>query len=357
MTEDSIFNNFLENFESKDEERWSYEKANELESIKHRENYLNIQTQENSENNSVNDVDISAFTGIPPDIDILPQTDYSGYESILNKAQNKYVRLTIGPYELQIILRDFTTNIQLYKKGISGFDVVKEKSVFFSFEKIMKIEPLDSPFKYPLIDNTNGKVNQKIEELVTEAIYCCNPISMEYQDAKFDILSGNITWISFAIDSEITYGDKIWANYYRETGSMIVAYCLLRESQRHFYINRIKSIKVFNLRDFSPGIRISFGSSLWYPLEKNDFELSNHISNLIPKYYLENDLICAGNYAHFLFLTGKKEKALNIYKQHVGKLIKDEMNWQEMILQDFKDLKDISDYGDKFEEAKQLLSW
>ena len=63
------------------------------------------------------------------------------------------------------------------------------------------------------------------------------------------------------------------------------------------------------------------------------------------------------NYAHYLFLSGQKEKALTIYKKYDGRKINDEMTWREMNLKDFKELEEISDYKEKFEEAKQLLGW
>jgi hypothetical protein len=68
-------------------------------------------------------------------------------------------------------------------------------------------------------------------------------------------------------------------------------------------------------------------------------------------------LIAAGNYAHFLLLSGEKEKALDIYRKFDGRLVSKDMTWKEMNLQDFEALKDISDYREKFENAIHLLGW
>lgn len=221
----------------------------------------------------------------------------------------------------------------------------------------MNIEELESPFKYPLYHNNVGHDDKKLYNLVKDAIYDCNPIRIEYRDAKADITFRNLTYVSYSGDSVEHFCDRMWKNYYTTKGSMIQAFCLLRSDLRNFYISRIQSIQVFNLHDFSIGHLMTFGAALWYPLEKKDLKLCEHIANLLPNYEKENNLIASGNLAHYLLVSGENEKAIEIYRKFDGKQVNDKITWKDMNLQDFEDLKEIADYDEKFQNAIKLLGW
>lgn len=355
ITEEEIFHSLLEDFQVEESERWTYNQALEFAQNNHRESYLEIETPEST---ILQDISDSEFKGIVPGEDILPEIDFSGLkQKFENSKQKKYVRITRLPYEIQYILQNSEIETQKFAEGISGFDLVAEKNTFIPFEVVMEIEGLDSPFKYTLYHNTQGHEDKKLYDLVKEAIYECNPIRMEYRDAKADITFRNLTNISFSGDSVEYLCDRMWENYYSPKGSMIQAFCELRSDLRNFYIHRIQSIQVFNLHDFGIGHLLTFGAALWYPIEKNDLILSKQIANLLPNHEKENNLIAAGNYAHYLLLSGEKEKALDIYRKFDGRLVSEDMTWKEMNLQDFEALKDISDYGEKFENAIHLLGW
>jgi len=98
-------------------------------------------------------------------------------------------------------------------------------------------------------------------------------------------------------------------------------------------------------------------AGLWYPLMKNDFQLCDHISKLIPSFLIDTDLTTAGNYAHYLLLSGRQEEALELYRKFDGKMLSKELGWREVNLQDFEDLKDIANYKKKFDEAIEILGW
>ncbi|NVO21230.1 MAG: hypothetical protein HXX13_16125 [Bacteroidetes bacterium] len=354
ITDVSLFDSLIEDFHPEFVPRWSYEQAEGYASDNYREKYLNIDSAD-----VFNDpfFDDSPFTGVPPGEDILPLVDYSELESKLNQINKKYIRLTTYPFEDHQILEDYEIKKQVYKIGISGFDLVEEKITFFPFEVILDVEGLDSPFKYPLYNNPDNITDDKLIELVKEAIYSYSPIRIEYSDAKLAITFRNIMFVSYRSDSQDYYGDKQWANYYDEKDSLIVAFCNLRNAERNFYIHRIRAIQLFDMKYFGIGNIQSFKAALWYPLIKNDFRLCEFISKLIPSYMKETDLYTAGNYAHYLLLSGRKEEALNIYRKFDGKKVNNDLGWREMNLQDFIDLKDIADYKEKFGEAIELLGW
>lgn len=355
ITEEEIFHSLLEDFQVEESDRWDYNQAIEFAQNNHRESYLEIEIPEST---FLADISNFEFKGIAPDEDILPEIDFSRLkQKFENCRQKKYVRITRLPYEIQYILQNSEIETQKFADGISGFDLVAEKNTFIPFEVVMEIEGLDSPFKYTLYHNTQGHEDKKLYDLVKEAIYECNPIRVEYRDAKADITFRNLTNICFYGDSDEYLCDEMWKNYYSPKGSMIQAFCELRSDLRNFYIHRIQSIQVFNLHDFGIGHLLAFGAALWYPIEKNDLILSKQIANLLPNYEKENNLIAAGNYAHFLLLSGEKEKALDIYRKFDGRLVSKDMTWKEMNLQDFEALKDISDYREKFENAIHLLGW
>ena len=319
ITKEVIFNSLLEDFKLEESDRWTYNQALELAQNNHRENYLEIETPEATNLIDSND---SEFKGIPPGEDILPELDFSELkQKFVDSKQKKYVRITRVPHEIQYILQNAEMETQKFADGISGFDLVAEKNTFIPFEVVMEIEGLDSPFKYPLYQNSEGHEDKKLYDLVKEAIYGCNPIRMEYRDAKADITFRNLTYISYNGDSVEYFCDSMWKNYYAPKGSMIQAFCMLRNDLRNFYIHRIQSIQLFNLHDFGIGHLMTFGVALWYPLEKNDLGLSECIANLLPNYVKENNLIAAGNYAHYLLLSGEKEKAIDIYRKFDGRLV------------------------------------
>ncbi|MDY0143529.1 MAG: hypothetical protein RBR97_16715 [Bacteroidales bacterium] len=355
ITEEEIFHSLLEDFQVEESDRWTYNQALEFAQNNHRESYLEIETPDLT---TLPDISNSEFKGIAPREDILPEIDFSGLkQKFENSKQKKYVRITRLPYEIQYILQNAEIETQKFADGISGFDLVAEKNTFIPFEVVMEIEGLDSPFKYPLYHNTQGHEDEKLYDLVKEAIYECNPIRMEYRDGKADITFRNLTNISFNGDSVEYLCDRMWKNYYSPKGSMIQAFCMLRKDLRNFYINRILSIQIFNLHDFGIGHLLTFGAALWYPLEKNDLKLSKIIANLTPKHEKENNLIAAGNFAHYLLVSGEVEKALDIYRKFDGKLVNEKITWRNMNLKDFEDLKDIADYGERFENAIHLLGW
>jgi len=357
ITEETVFDTLLENFILESTDRWDYKKAEELAENNFRESYLNIEAVKSILDQDADQIDNSPFKGNPPAEDILPKIDYSRFEKILNENKKRYIRITKSPFENQVILDDFKCKSQLYKKGISGFDVVEEVITFIPFEMIVNIDGLDSPFKYTLYNNPVNGNEEKLNSLVKEAIYGCYPIRMEYQDGNANITFRNITLISFEGDSKEYYCDNMWSKYYDSKSSMIFAYCLLREASRNFYIHRIQAIQIFDSKYLGLGHIISFQTGMWFPLKRNDLELCEHIANLIPDSMKETYLVIHGNYAHYLLFVGRKEEALEIYRKHDGKKVNEDLTWRQMNVSDFNELKTIEDYRDKIDEAIQLLGW
>ena len=355
ITEEELFVSLLKDFKIEESDRWTYNQAVELAQKSHREDYLGIETPD--ESNFI-DLKNSEFNGIPPGEDILPEQDFSELKQKFEDCkQKKYVRITQIPFEEQYILQNSEIETQKFTEGIQGFDLVIEKNTFIPFETVMNIEGLESPFKYLLYHNNMGNDDKKLYDLVKEAIYDCNPLRIEYRDAKADITFRNLTSVSYSGDSVKHFCDSMWKNYNNTKGSMIQAFCLLRSDLRNFYISRIQSIQIFNLHDFSLGHLIEFCAALWYPLEKNDLKLCEHIANLLPDHVKENNLVASGNLAHYLLVSGEKEKAIEIYRKFDGRQVNDEMTWKDMNLQDFEDLKKIADYDEKFQNAIKLLGW
>lgn len=349
---DNTFDTLLTDFKPEFSVRWSYDKAKELANENYREAYLNIESVEKTD-----DIDREPFIGIPPADDILPLVDFSILVNKLNDIHNRYLRITRNPLEDQILLENYIIEKQNYKQGIAGFDLVDEKNTFIPLEIIVDLEGIDNPFKYPLINNYDYNNSEKIRSLVTESIYGCNPIRIEYCDADTNTTFRNLTLHSFEDDSIEYFCDHIWKNYYNTKGSKIIGYCTLRGAQRSFFIERIKAIQVFDVIQFGMGHYFSFSTALWYPLKENDLKLCDHISRLIPSELIENDMTTAGNYAHFLLLSEQIEEALNIYRKFDGQSINDELTWREVNLQDFKELSEIADFQHKFDEAIKLLQW
>ncbi|EPR69213.1 hypothetical protein [Cyclobacterium qasimii] len=355
LTGEELFFSLLEDFKLEESDRWTYNQAVEFAQNKRREDYLDIETPD--ENNFI-DLKSSEFNGVPPGEDILPELDFSELKrKIEDCKQNKYVRITQFLYEKQYILQNPEIEIQKFTEGIQGFDLIIEKNTFIPFETVMNIEGLESLFKYPLYHNNLEHDDKKLYDLVKEAIYDCNPVRIEYRDAKADITFRNLKYVTYSGDSFEHIGDRMWKNYYSTKGSMMHAICLLRSDLRNFYINRIQSIQIFNLHEFSIGHLMTFSAAIWYPLEKNDLQLCKHIANLLPNHEKENNLIASGNLAHYLLVSGEHEKAIEIYRKYDGKQVNDEITWKDLNLQDFEDLKKIADYDEKFQNAIKLLGW
>jgi hypothetical protein len=72
---------------------------------------------------------------------------------------------------------------------------------------------------------------------------------------------------------------------------------------------------------------------------------------------MESDLVTAGNHAHYLLLTERKEEAIEIYRKFDGKHVSDELEWREMNLNDFKTLRDFEHYKGKIDDAIADLGW
>lgn len=360
ITKESVFDELIATHELDEQERWSFEKAQELEREKHRESYLNIEAVEQFKEASTSAIDSTPFAGVTPAVDILPENEeHTKYEQIINSKAKEYIRVTIWPMEYQRIYTKYKVKCENYRYHVYGYDVVEEKYSSVAFDSVMKIEPLDSPFKHPLFVHNYSENYSALKELLFEAIYNCNPIQMNYEDANNNITTRNITYISYHGSSTEHYCDNMWDRYYEVHLSKIHALCLLRGDARSFYDHRIKTLQIFNLKDIGIGHVLSFQTALWHPITKNDMEVAHRIVGLIPQHVKESDgfVVLAGNYAHYLLLTGKTDQALEIYKQHEGKQITVDMDWKQMNLIDFEALKDIADYSEKFDEAKQLLGW
>jgi hypothetical protein len=357
ITGELIFETFIELYKPEYAQRWSYLQAEEYAIENYREKYLGIETAKKIYDLESIFFDESPFFGNPPAEDILPEVDYSILEKKLSEIQNQYIRITKYPFEDQLILENFKCEKKNYKKCISGFDLVEETNSFIPFDLIFDIDGMDSQFIYPLYDNSGDGSDEKLRKLVKEAIYGCYPIRMEYRDAYANITFRNIVMVSFVSDSKEYFGDEMWANYYKEKGSLIVAFCELRKAQRHFYIDRIQAIQIFDVRFLGIGHIISFSTALWDPLMKNDLMLCKQISNLIPNYLKETDLVTVGNYAHYLLLSGRKDDALEIYRKFEGKKVNKELTWRNMNLLDFKSLSNVEDYKEKIDEAIDILGW
>lgn len=355
ITHVNIFDSLLEGFQIVESNRWTYNQSLEFAQNNYRENYLEIEI---SESTILPAISNSEFKGIAPGVDILPEIDFSVLkQKFENSKQKKYIRITRLPYEIQYIFQNSAIETQNFAEGISGFDLVTEKKNFIPFEVVIEIEGLDSPFKNHLYHNNLDNEDKKLYDFVKEAIYACNPIRIEYRDAKADITFRNLKYISYSGDSFKYLCDRMWQNYYSTKSSMIEAYCMLRNDSRTFYISRIQSIQIFNLNDFCFGHLMTFADALWYSLENDDLKLSEHIVNLLPNHEKDNNLFTACNLAHYLLVSGEKEKALDIYRKFDGRFVSENLTWKDMNLQDFETLKDISDYGKKFENAICLLGW
>ena len=369
ITKESVFDELVATLALEEQERWSYDKAKELEQEKYRESYLNIEAIRQFEEDMTASIDSTPFAGETPAVDILPENkEHTEYEQIINNKAAKYIRLTLWPTETQYILEDYKQKTELYRKAVVGYDLLNRKNNSFTFDEIMLIEFLDTPFKYPLLEQHNVEDILKIKEHIFEAIYNFNPISIKYEDSNGKISQRNVTHIGYERDSKERFADNIWTNYYSNYSNKddtarrkLVAYCQLRNEQRSFFDGKIRAIQVYNFRDIGLGHLHSFTEALCHPIRENDMELAHHIVALMPKFIREEmmdvDVVLAGNYAHYLLLTGKTEQALEIYKQHEGLQITDDLDWRQLVLQDFENLKDIADYNQKFEMAKQLLGW
>lgn len=334
--------------------RWTYDEAKELEAQKYRENYLGIEMAEAAMGNYQV---LVPFESIPPNGDILPEVDYPHIESKLNAFTKKYIRLTLSVYETQCLLENHKLEVQNYLKGISGFNLVEEISVFIPLEKIKKIEELDSPYKYPLYNRRDNN-DERFADLMNEAIYNFNPIRIEYVDGNSKITFRNIALMDYLGHSQEYFCDNIWKEYYSTKDVMIEAYCLLREAQRQFYIYRMNAIQIFDVKHVGIGHLFSFSTALRYPLEHNDFKLCKHIVDLAPEQIQNSDLYFKCNFAHYLLLSGNPDQAIQIYKQHKGLRINAQLTWEQMNLQDFKELSSINEeYKSKFDQAKHTLKW
>lgn len=337
--------------------RWTFEQAKEFEAQKYREKYLNMDIDSLCLDNSVEKIVYKTFNGIPPAGDILPKNEYFDFESKIKSFQTKYIRVTFINYDLQFLLEDYELDNQNFLDGIKGFDVVEEKNIFIPFEKVKEFESLDSPFKSPLYQKKSID-DGTISKLVNEAIYNLNPIRIEYKDGHANITFRNIALMDYAGFSENYFCDNIWNKYYDSKGSMIEAFCLLREAQRTFYINRIQTVEIYDVKYIGIGHILSFSSALWHPLVHNDFLLCNHILKLTPTENINSNLVALGNYAHYLLLSGNTEDAINIYREHMGKQINSTLSWIQMNLKDFDELSNVNEnYKSKFEEAKRILNW
>ena len=365
---DQRLKEFVEDFVVEQQPRWTYDEALELAKSNYREEYLNIEAVQ--ELTELGTYDEKQFIGNPPAEDILPGEAYANLESQLTQIRNRYIRITCYPFEEQTIMENFFCEKHEYKLGLSGFDVVNEKSTFIPFEKVISLVGIDNQFKYPLYNNSGNTTEAKLNELVKEAIYNYNPIRIEYSDANSNITFRNITLVSYVSDSVEYYGDKIWKNYYQnEKGSKLVAFCNLRNAQRHFYIHRIRAIQIFDVKEMCIGQINSLPTALWYPLMQQDFKLCNHILKLTPSFLMEKKsllfdtyfknltLITVGNYAHYLLLSGQTDKSIEIYRKFDGERVDESKSWREKNLEDFRELSKIGNYHEKFEEAKKQLQW
>lgn len=359
ITSDTVFDALIANFEVNEQDRWTYDGAKELEAQKYRESYLNIEASTTTEDDD-DAIDSTPFEGTAPDMDILPENEvHATYEEIINSKSKEYIRVTIWPMEYQRIYSDYKIETKNYRHSLLGYDVAEKKYNFVVFDTIMKVEPLDSPFKYPLLERNDDESYLAIKDLLFEAIYNCNPIRIKYEDAYKNITVRNITYVSYHGSSTEYYCDEMWSHYYGHHSVKIQALCLQRDDHRSFYDYRIKTIQVFNLRDIGIGHIHSFPTALWYPIKENDMEVAHRIAELIPQYIVEKDLfiILTGNYAHYLLLSGKTDQALELYRRHEGLQINEDLSWETLVLKDFEELKDIADYKEKFDAAKQLLGW
>ncbi len=100
----------------------------------------------------------------------------------------------------------------------------------------------------------------------------------------------------------------------------------------------------------------------WYSLftgKQSDLQsaitLSEEGKKLAPDY-----LPLDTNYAHALALLGKEQQALSIYKKYLGKILYNSDGtkggiWEEMVLQDFKDLEKEGITSPTFDKAKKLI--
>ncbi len=359
ITNDAVFDALVADFEENEQDRWSYERVKELEAEKYRESYLNIEAITYIQDDD-DALDNTPFEGAAPDMDILPENErHATYEEIINSKAKEFIRVTIWPMAYQRIYSSYKIETKNYRHFLLGYDVVEKKYDSVVFDTILKLEPLDSPFKYPLLERNDDESYLAIKDLLFEAIYNCNPIRIKYEDANKNITVRNITYVSYHGSSKEYYCDEMWSHYYGYHSIKIQALCLQKDDYRSFYDHRIKAIQVFNLRDIGIGHIHSFQTALWYPLKENDMEVAHRIAELIPQYIVEKDIfiILTGNYAHYLLLSGKTDQALELYRRHEGLQINEDMNWEAIVLKDFEDLKDIADYKEKFDVAKQLLGW
>lgn len=359
ITSDTVFDALIANFEVNEQDRWTYDGAKELEAQKYRESYLNIEAITTTQGDD-DAIDSTPFEGTAPDMDILPENEmHATYEEIINSKAKEYIRVTIWPMAYQRIYSDYKIETKNYRHFLLGYDVVEKKYDSVVFDTILKVEPLDSPFKYPLLERNDDESYLAIKDLLFEAIYNCNPIRIKYEDANKNITVRNITYVSYHGSSKEYYCDEMWSHYYGYHSIKIQAFCLQKDDHRSFYDHRIKAIQVFNHRDIGIGHIHSFQTALWYPLKENDMEVAHRIAELIPQYIVEKDIFITltGNYAHYLLLSGKTDQALELYRRHEGLQINEDLSWETLVLKDFEELKDIADYKEKFDTAKQLLGW
>jgi hypothetical protein len=330
ITETDILKSFYKNAEDLPVfPRWTYEEALKLAEENQRERDLEI----NSIKYPLN-YNKKIVKGVKTDIDILP-TFLSDKFSELKKVveQALFVKLILTNGE-QKLLQNSNLKKKLY---LSGLNTITQKEVNIDIRKIEQKKKLQSPFK------TNEIVGyDNICKALTDTIKKWGYAKIDYTNSAGENSNRNISMIFPEWIDDLSYNIifKHTLNHL-PVNEYVSAKCFMRNEKRTFRIDRINKMQIFDIDDsyLIEQYKNAYNSSAYNLLIEHDLKNAKDIFEHLVKLY-PDDLMILGNLAHSLFLSGLEEDAYKIYNENKGKMIAENMSWEQMIKDDFEQFEE-----------------
>ena len=324
--------------------QWTYEEALEMERNLFRESYLGIEFQREE---AQEEIEIESYGDSEQEITdeslIIKKIEFEFFPELEEKKQrlskliNQYIQFDYGDSHVKdiILIKEVRQNRRQF--FLYGYSLIENKDCRYDIRLLDDFTEKPNPILY------QSRNQEEILKLLDFALENDKAISiLYYTKGRDDINRRTISGI---------YQSNIY----------VFGYChLAKTHQRQFHIGRIAEIDILDVDWNQRAIDNCYycnAKGYEYILEKGFNQAQKYL--LLGYNYYPKSLMLLGNIAHTQLLLGNYEQAIKLYEKYKGQKMEESNNmlWEDMVKQDFKEFQEKGIYHDDFQKVLEVLGY
>ncbi len=350
--------------------QWTYEEALEMERNLFRESYLGIEFEKEE---AQEEIEIESYGDSEQEITdeslIIKKIDFEFFPELEEKKQrlskliNQCIQFDYEDSHVKdiVLIKEVRQNRRQF--FLYGYSLIENKDCRYDIRLIDDFTEKPNPILY------QSKNQEEILKLLDFAVENFFAINILYQNNRQELNYRTVTELRYDFSKD--GGTKYYLKYEHYLMSLLSdnkfvkeivrGYCNLRKDERYFLISSITSITIidieYNKREIREALAIVHNNTGWLYLIDKKFDLALEFFQKASLYFPINKFIL-GNIAHAQLLLGNYEQAIKLYEKHKGQKLEESNNmlWEDMVKQDFKEFQEKGIYHDDFQKVLDILS-